>query len=815
MGRDASCWEAIESARETFIRIAEEIKVYLEKYSDPVPQQVTWTIYMIGRTRETAEPTIIFCCRDSDCRKQVRKTVEGSKILDKYPGVRVGDASRPPDFDQLVQLAHESFHTGPDNNQNASCKLDGSNVLVYKAPSTNIVLDKRIYIHSPGQKNAMRKATAGGILRSGDTYFYLTAGHPFEPVLDTPENADEGFEFDIGQESDSEDEVFTEATSRGSLTPDFDECSGSDDNTLFANTPNDRLPPTNVDTMQIIGKGKLEASIWSTNISGTADERPTAEFTVVGHKVEADNDPSPLSLDYALVKITVRFISKLRKYPYFLDLFNGVSLDPTPIFLWPDEVVPAATRNTPVLALTCSADPLRGIISGTPTYSNRPGSSKFQELWTARFDGKLADGDCGTWVIDAVTGNLFGHIVAGSPDSGVAYIVPAFRVFEDARARFGLELELSIKQAFSEPPKKPQVIAESSTPAGIIPPATDDKSMIDDDSMDYEFMIDTVQMLDAVKVKEDNVEEFGMKGVKSERVKMEEDGNDSYPDLPRSSEKAIKRPKNRQPELNIKVPLPTNVPRSRPQGPQLSLPGTHYRSSSHERRSHADLLDVAEKREKAVASGTNSLQTRLSVAQRDQWHLQDLRTEHEELVNEHDECIHLRAQLEMQAIQVRDLKDMLADMENTAEKLARGNRELEEKAWLNRETYEQKSREVEVLRLKLEDKDNEIRAIVEQRVQEVKALRLEPVESNKMIQARAEQRAQEVRLELVERDKMIQARDEQMAEVEVLRLMVVERDKEIQARDEMIRLAETRVAEKNSEIVSLTNFLRTQGFRVE
>ncbi|CZR59773.1 uncharacterized protein PAC_09667 [Phialocephala subalpina] len=747
MGRDASCWEAIESARETFIRIAEEIKIYLEKYSDPVPQQVTWTIYMIGRTRETAEPTIIFCCRDSDCRKQVRKTVEGSKILDKYPGVRVGDASQPPDFDQLVQLARESFHSGPDNNLNVGCELDGSNVLVYKAQSTNIVLDKRIYIHTPGQKNAMRKATAGGILRSGDTCFYLTAGHPFEPVLDTSENADEGFEFDIGQESDSEDEVFTEATSRGSLTPDFDECSSSDDNTLSVNTLDDGLPRINVDSTQIIGKGKLEDSIWSTNISGTADGRPTAEFTVVGHKVESDNDPSPLCLDYALVKINDRFISSSSKPSYFLDLFNRVSLDSKAIYLWPDEVSAAATQNTAVLALTCSAGLLRGTISGTPTYSNRPGSSKFQELWTARFDGKLADGDCGSWVIDAVTGNLFGHIVAGSPDSGVAYIVPAFRVFEDARTRFGLELELSIKQAFSEPPKKPQVIAESSTPAGIILPMTDDKSMIDDDSMDYEFMTDTVQMLDVSKVKEDNVEEFGMKGVKPERVKMKQGGNDLYSVLPRSLEMkaTTDKPKIKQPESNIKVPSSTNVTRSRPQGQQLSLPGTHYRSSSHGRRSHADLLEEAEKREKALTAEVHSLQTRLSVAQRDQWHLQNLRTEHQKLVNEHYECRHLRAQLEGQAKEVRRVETMLADERDRLEGLTLKTEKLEEKV------RRQKGRDSEGIR---------------------------------------------------------EAYEQKALEVEALRQRLVERE-------ETIRLAETRIAEKNSMITYLKNFLSTHGFRVE
>lgn len=46
-------------------------------------------------------------------------------------------------------------------------------------------------------------------------------------------------------------------------------------------------------------------------------------------------------------------------------------------------------------------------------------------------------GDCGSWVVNAQNGDIFGHIVAGDITSGLAYIIPAYKVFDDIELRFG------------------------------------------------------------------------------------------------------------------------------------------------------------------------------------------------------------------------------------------------------------------------------------------------------------------------------------------------------------------------------------------
>jgi hypothetical protein len=49
----------------------------------------------------------------------------------------------------------------------------------------------------------------------------------------------------------------------------------------------------------------------------------------------------------------------------------------------------------------------------------------------------LVRGDSGSWVIDPIDGELYGHLVAGDPLTGCAYMIPAFKVFEDLEKKFG------------------------------------------------------------------------------------------------------------------------------------------------------------------------------------------------------------------------------------------------------------------------------------------------------------------------------------------------------------------------------------------
>jgi hypothetical protein len=88
------CWEAKGQARKSFESLAPEIKKHLDEKCDSVAGPVTWTIYLIGFTRESSPPTIMFCGPNKSARNYVRKTVDESGLLDKYPGMETGSWAR-------------------------------------------------------------------------------------------------------------------------------------------------------------------------------------------------------------------------------------------------------------------------------------------------------------------------------------------------------------------------------------------------------------------------------------------------------------------------------------------------------------------------------------------------------------------------------------------------------------------------------------------------------------------------------------------------------------------------------------------------
>ncbi|KAL2069864.1 hypothetical protein VTL71DRAFT_14543 [Oculimacula yallundae] len=145
----------------------------------------------------------------------------------------------------------------------------------------------------------------------------------------------------------------------------------------------------------------------------------------------------------------------------------------------------------------------------------------------------------------------------------------------------------------------------------------------------------------------------------------------------------------------------------------------HRRSSSYgdTQTTTQELLDEASSREALLAAEVSSLQTRLSIAQRDQWHLQNLRGEHQRVVNEHYQCRNLGAQLDAQVREVRRLEELLTEEEERNEKLVRREEKLEEKVRLLKRgsgegyqrRYEEKLQEVEMLRVRLLEKDEVIR----------------------------------------------------------------------------------------------------------
>lgn len=211
MGRN-KCWHARGPARDIYIQLAEEIKTYIDRNCEPPSRDLYWSLYMIGRSECTARPVLMFICEDGDSRKIARKAIKESGILLRYPGVDTADCSRPPDFEQLVQLASGEYK------DDSVMRQTDSETSVFYSP-TNIILGSPVFTKESVQVGEMlRKATAGVIVKLGDKICFLTAAHGFASQT-APADPGPPFEYDIDGESDSDDEEFLQTIRQGSRSP--------------------------------------------------------------------------------------------------------------------------------------------------------------------------------------------------------------------------------------------------------------------------------------------------------------------------------------------------------------------------------------------------------------------------------------------------------------------------------------------------------------------------------------------------------------------------------------------------------------------
>ncbi|PKS10086.1 hypothetical protein jhhlp_003383 [Lomentospora prolificans] len=88
-------WKIAGKAVEVWAQLGPEIGELLSRNQ---PQERTrhglnFQMYMVGKTRWTSSPKIIFCSLDEPTRKGARKEVRKSGILDKHPSIGLADAS--------------------------------------------------------------------------------------------------------------------------------------------------------------------------------------------------------------------------------------------------------------------------------------------------------------------------------------------------------------------------------------------------------------------------------------------------------------------------------------------------------------------------------------------------------------------------------------------------------------------------------------------------------------------------------------------------------------------------------------------------
>ncbi|KAH7120443.1 hypothetical protein B0J13DRAFT_680698 [Dactylonectria estremocensis] len=420
-----SCWDAIGDARREFTELLKgKIRLYLEQNHEMVQDSgniIDFSLFMVGRSATRTKPTIMFVSEDKRARKEAFKMIKASDIMKEHPGFELGHIPLAAEFENLRFLAGKDVDLACD-------AFRPSEPLDVFTPKAGKLEGRRLYFYGTSEPQTIpRTATAGGVISYQGTRMILTVDHFLErtqpaarsivPLSDDDEDDDDDCEItghsDIDDESDND---LIDATSRGSATPesvasdmDGSESGGHGASLLASGSTFD------AEEYMATVQARLERLDLTqervTHISGPKDACIRAGKVVQRSK----------ELDYALIEVDPAVGSLCDVGHNIIDLDDDSRVEKDP-------------RDAAVKTTTPGGGTVGGILSGTPSLVRLPHSKTYTEVYVARFDQPLVEGDCGSWVRDAVTGNLFGHVFAGSPTSGLTMVMPACSVFEQVRS---------------------------------------------------------------------------------------------------------------------------------------------------------------------------------------------------------------------------------------------------------------------------------------------------------------------------------------------------------------------------------------------
>lgn len=412
-------WEATGPARDVFINsISPRMGAYLENVVEPISSMVTWSMYMVGKAPSLASPFIIFCCEVSGYRRDVQNTIKESGILDRYRGIKTDNLPREPGLPPLVSL-------GAHGNPNYS-----HGDMIALTSQTRSACGSQIFINSkgtkPGSLPSTPAATIGGVIRLGAKLYYTTAAHAVSSDLDSIGN-DEVLPANNGP-GDGEDAL--------SLDGNEDTCSAPDSNPRVEELKTWLHPGGSIDYSDDHRYLKDEIlRQWSLKSHHEAEDPlssfPKAEMSPNStgriFMTSTDGQTRGAGLDYALIEMSAKH--------HVVE--NVIQIGPRKeSTVRVHSVVKSEPQDREIVAVTPRGT-IKGWISGTPVYLSMPGKRSYCRMLKAILSGPLRKGDCGTWVVDAMNGDLFGHVVLGSPGSGAALLVPFSDIFDDILSRVG------------------------------------------------------------------------------------------------------------------------------------------------------------------------------------------------------------------------------------------------------------------------------------------------------------------------------------------------------------------------------------------
>ncbi|KAL5000096.1 hypothetical protein BDV10DRAFT_183690 [Aspergillus recurvatus] len=439
-----SYWEAAGPVQKLFKdELAPAVKDYLDRCIEPPQDCLSWSIYMRGRTAESARPYLVFTSEDEKTRKTARRMVEESDVLTKFPTVKTMHARYPPELSTLMRLLGDQvLDPGPDTKSYTHI----FDQRVYYKPSDNSTA-LELFIDRLSTGEPARRATAGGIVCVGDRFFYLTVYHILEQGEHQPARDNElrspsdmsslngeqlRADYEQGEEEDEEEEEEEE----GGAADD----SGFEDGSPISY---DAIPTTS-DSENGASEARNQRSeepgrggrIGSSNVN--EDLLITAQGPLrsgasrsshLGFTTLSSCDAvCSRSLDYLLLEVHGEDHKKLNRFTAPQTSAHTICVH---------EVAPVGNETRRVIILSACHGLSGGNLFATPRFMRLPKTTATRKTFAVQLDRYVRPGDCGSWAIDEASGHLYGHIFGGGIGTKTAYIIPADEIFEDIQRSSG------------------------------------------------------------------------------------------------------------------------------------------------------------------------------------------------------------------------------------------------------------------------------------------------------------------------------------------------------------------------------------------
>ncbi|KAK4451041.1 hypothetical protein QBC34DRAFT_402051 [Podospora aff. communis PSN243] len=488
-----SVFEAKGPARQMFANeISAAIQKYLGDNSDKLQASATyvgWSLFMMGKSADQTKPVVMLVSDDKQARVEAFRLIKDSGIMEEYQGFDLGEMELKAEFENLRPLgsgpdpfAHETplsfdysfylsrlhdpssedrlidpqldvpaqqFLNNPQRtaffNLESSRFLHGyyhhaqqpaitappillprragkQNLASFVAPDDQVDVSGEFGVHGAVRGPSGSSAWVGGIVSYDGKFLAHTVYHflsPLQPVVIRPRESEETETSDVECEimglgdSEDEDDEMADVTSRASLTPTTSDCEGSESE-IGSPSESERSSAYNASfgspaERALRHSPSLPDARRRNPVVERGPPRPAKRQPVVGterHRVIAVSEYLDSAFIEAKIPNATAPIIPLESYK---------------------EHVEMAARDVVVRTATSRGE-ISGTLSGTPFFVRLPGTKDFQEVYTAKLDSALRPGDCGCWLTTS-SGKLVGHVIAGSPSSGQALVMPAARVF--------------------------------------------------------------------------------------------------------------------------------------------------------------------------------------------------------------------------------------------------------------------------------------------------------------------------------------------------------------------------------------------------